>query len=72
MDIAKFQGKLEEICALGEANGRMLKPEQVKKAFEGMELDKTQLLKNSSVFKAEGDCDRGAGRRRREERAGTA
>lgn len=54
MDIAKFQGKLEEICALGEANGRMLKPEQVKKAFEGMELDKTQLLKILQYLKLKG------------------
>ena len=54
MDIAKFQAKLEEICALGEANGKKLEPVQVKEAFEGMELDKTQLLKVLQYLKLKG------------------
>lgn len=54
MDIAKFQAKLEEICALGEANGKKLLPKQVKEAFEGMELDKAQLLKVLQYLKLKG------------------
>lgn len=54
MDIVKFQAKLEEICALGEANGKKLEPLQVKAAFEGMELDKAQLLKVLQYLKLKG------------------
>lgn len=54
MDIAKFQAKLEEVCALGEANGKKLEPVQVKEAFEGMELDKNQLLKVLQYLKLKG------------------
>lgn len=54
MDIAKFQEKLEEICALGEQNDKKLTPLQVKECFEGMELDKSQLLKILQYLKLKG------------------
>lgn len=54
MDIAKFQQKLEEICALGEANGKTLTGQQVRDCFEGMELDKNQLLKILQYLKLKG------------------
>lgn len=54
MDVVKFQEKLEEICALGEANGKRLEPQQVKEAFEGMDLDKNQLIKILQYLKLKG------------------
>lgn len=54
MDIAKFQEKLTEICALGEANGKTLTPLQVRECFSGMELDKAQLLKIIQYLKLKG------------------
>lgn len=54
MDIVKFQEKLEEICALGEQNGKMLTALQVRDCFEGMELDKSQLLKILQYLKLKG------------------
>lgn len=54
MDIAKFQEKLAEICELGEKNGKKLETVQIKECFEGMELDKTQLLKIVQYLKLKG------------------
>lgn len=54
MDITKFQEKLTEICKLGEKNGKKLKPEQIKNCFEGMELDRSQLIKILQYLKAQG------------------
>ena len=34
MDIQKFQQKLTEVCELGEKNGKVLKPEQIKECFD--------------------------------------
>ena len=45
MDIQKFQQKLTEVCELGEKNGKVLKPEQIKKCFGELDLDKSQLIK---------------------------
>lgn len=33
MDIQKFQQKLTEVCELGEKNGKVLKPEQIKECL---------------------------------------
>ncbi|MDY4693952.1 MAG: hypothetical protein SO401_10510 [Blautia sp.] len=54
MDIIKFQEKLTEICKLGEKNGKKLKPEQIKKCFEGMELERSQLVKILQYLKSQG------------------
>lgn len=54
MDIAKFQQKLEEICALGEENGKVLTALQVRDCFQGMELDKNQLIKILQYLKLKG------------------
>lgn len=54
MDIVKFQQKLEEICTLGEENGKVLTPLQVRECFQGMELDKNQLLKVLQYLKLKG------------------
>ena len=54
MDIVEFQRKLEEICALGEANGKVLTALQVRECFQGMELDKSQLLKVLQYLKLKG------------------
>ena len=45
MDIQKFQQKLTEVCELGEKNGKVLKPEQIKECFGELDLDKSQLIK---------------------------
>ena len=45
MDIEKFQEKLAEICEIGEKNGKVLKPEQIKACFGELDLDKSQLIK---------------------------
>ena len=36
MDIQKFQQKLTEVCELGEKNGKVLKPEQIKNALANL------------------------------------
>lgn len=54
MDVKKFQDKLTEICDLGAENGNVLKPQQVKECFEGMELEQSQLLKILQYLKLKG------------------
>mgnify|MGYP001172565755 CR=1 FL=1 len=41
MDIQKFQQKLTEVCELGEKNGKVLKPEQIKECFGELDQDIT-------------------------------
>lgn len=60
MDIVKFQEKLTEICKLGEENGKVLKPEQVKECFQGMDLEKEQLIKILQYLKSKGISIEGA------------
>ena len=49
MDIQKFQQKLTEVCELGEKNGKVLKPEQIKECFGELDLDKLQYLKLKGI-----------------------
>lgn len=60
MDIAKFQEKLAEVCELGEKNGKILKPEQIKECFGEMDLDKSQLIKILQYLKLKGISIEGA------------
>ena len=54
MDIQKFQQKLTEVCELGEKNGKVLKPEQIKECFGELDLDKSQLIKILQYLKLKG------------------
>ena len=54
MDIEKFQEKLAEICEIGEKNGKVLKPEQIKACFGELDLDKSQLIKILQYLKLKG------------------
>lgn len=54
MDIEKFQQKLTEVCELGEKNGKVLKPEQIKECFGELDLDKSQLIRILQYLKLKG------------------
>lgn len=54
MDIAEFQEKLAQVCALGEENGKKLETSQIRECFEGMELDRSQLVKILQYLKLKG------------------
>ena len=60
MDIQKFQQKLTEVCKLGEKNGKVLKPEQIKECFGELDLDKSQLIKILQYLKLKGISIEGA------------
>ena len=60
MDIQKFQQKLTEVCELGEKNGKVLKPEQIKECFGELDLDKSQLIKILQYLKLKGISIEGA------------
>ena len=60
MDIQKFQQKLTEVCELGEKNGKILKPEQIKECFGELDLDKSQLIKILQYLKLKGISIEGA------------
>ena len=60
MDIQKFQQKLTEVCELGEKNGKVLKPEQIKGCFGELDLDKSQLIKILQYLKLKGISIEGA------------
>ncbi len=60
MDIEKFQQKLTEVCELGEKNGKVLKPEQIKECFEELDLDKSQLIRILQYLKLKGISIEGA------------
>ena len=62
MDIQKFQQKLTEVCELGEKNGKVLKPEQIKECFGELDLDKSQLIKILQYLKLKGISIEGARR----------
>ena len=65
MDIQKFQQKLTEVCELGEKNGKVLKPEQIKECFGELDLDKSQLIKILQYLKLKGISGRSIRRKRR-------
>lgn len=54
MDVMEFQNKLQGICTLGQENGNVLTQAQIRECFEGMELDKSQLLKVLQYIKLKG------------------
>lgn len=60
MEIEKFQEKLAEICEIGEKNGKVLKPEQIKACFGELDLDKSQLIKILQYLKLKGISIEGA------------
>ena len=60
MDIQKFQQKLTEACELGEKNGKVLKPAQIKECFGELDLDKSQLIKILQYLKLKGITIEGA------------
>ena len=60
MDIQKFQQKLTEVCELGEKNGKVLKPAQIKECFGELDLDKSQLVKILQYLKLKGILIEGA------------
>ena len=60
MDIEKFQEKLAEICEIGEKNGKVLKPEQIKACFGELDLDKSRLIKILQYLKLKGISIEGA------------
>lgn len=54
MDVSQFQEKLSGICALAAENNKTLTTAQVREYFDGMELDKSQLLKVLQYLKVQG------------------
>lgn len=54
MNVKEFQEKLNEVCEAAEKNNKILTGAQMREFFEGMELDKQQLLKILQYLKAKG------------------
>lgn len=54
MDVSQFQEKLSGICALAAENDNTLTTAQVREYFDGMDLDKSQLLKVLQYLKVQG------------------
>lgn len=54
MDVSQFQEKLSGICALAAENDKTLTTAQVREYFDGMDLDKSQLLKVLQYLKLQG------------------
>lgn len=54
MDVSQFQEKLSGICALAAENDKTLTTAQVREYFDGMDLDKGQLLKVLQYLKVQG------------------
>lgn len=54
MDVQEFQLKLTELCKMAEENNKVLTGPQVREFFDGMELDKGQLLKIAQYLKIQG------------------
>ncbi|MDC7289894.1 hypothetical protein NXH76_19045 [Blautia schinkii] len=54
MDVSQFQEKLSGICALAAENDKTLTTAQVREYFDGMDLDKSQLLKVLQYLKVQG------------------
>ena len=60
MDVQEFQLKLEKLCKMAERNDKVLTGPQVREFFDGMELDKGQLLKILQYLKVQGITIEGA------------
>ena len=54
MDVSQFQEKLSGICALAGEHNKTLTTAQVREYFDGMDLDKGQLLKVLQFLKVQG------------------
>ena len=60
MEVAEFQKKLSDLCALAGENGQVLTTGQLKDTLAGTDLDKDQLLKVLSYLKLQGITIEGA------------
>lgn len=54
MEIKTFQNKLAELCKLAEEHGKVLKGEEIREFFEGLELEKDQLVPIFRYLKSQG------------------
>ena len=54
MEIQEFQKKLGQLTQSANENGKMLKGDQIRSFFEGMELSREQLLQIFRYFKTQG------------------
>ena len=52
MEIQEFQKKLAELSQSANENGKVLKGDQIRSFFEGMNLDREQLLQIFRYLKA--------------------
>ncbi len=54
MEIQEFQKKLAELSQSADENGKVLKGDQIRDFFEGMDLNREQLLQIFRYFKSQG------------------
>ena len=54
MEIQEFQKKLAELSQSANENGKVLKGDQIRSFFEGMDLNREQLLQIFRYFKSQG------------------
>lgn len=54
MEIQEFQEKLAQLCSRAQANGNVLKAEQVRDAFSGMDLGREELMQILKYLKSQG------------------
>ena len=54
MEIQEFQKKLAELSQSASENGKVLKGDQIRSFFEGMDLNREQLLQIFRYFKSQG------------------
>ena len=54
MEIQEFQKKLAQLSQKANEHGKVLKGEQIRTFFEGMDLDREQLLQIFRYFKSQG------------------
>ena len=54
MEIQEFQKKLAELSQSASENGKILKGDQIRSFFEGMDLNREQLLQIFRYFKSQG------------------
>lgn len=60
MEVKEFQEKLIQLCALAEKNNKILEGPQIKDFFEGMDLNRSQLIKVLQYLKTMGITIEGA------------
>ena len=60
MDVKEFQQKLAKVAAIAQDNGGILRKEQLREFFEGMDLSEQQLVKILQYLKAKGITIEGA------------